>query len=138
MSAAALAAARVPGLQGVHVGTIALATGVVVEAVASRIMTRGVVAELKAGPSPRAAIASGAAGSATADTATADAAAAASTAANPDPAATDSTAATTGAADSGPTAPAAANPRRYRECRNPVCSRVGRCRPSSASTCPWR
>ena len=40
MSAAALAAARVPGLQGVHVGTIALATGVVVEAVASRIMTR--------------------------------------------------------------------------------------------------
>ena len=52
MSAVALAAARVPGLQGVHVGTIALATGVVVEAVASRIMTRGVVAELLAGPSP--------------------------------------------------------------------------------------
>lgn len=50
MSAAALAAARVPGLQGVHVGTIALATGVVVEAVASRVMTRGVVAELQAGP----------------------------------------------------------------------------------------
>ncbi len=55
MSAVALAAARVPGLQGVHVGTIALATGVVVEAVASRIMTRGVVAELLAGPSPPAA-----------------------------------------------------------------------------------
>ena len=55
MSAAALAAARVPGLQGVHVGTIALATGVVVEAAASRIMTRGVVAELLAGPSPPAA-----------------------------------------------------------------------------------
>ncbi len=52
MSAVALAAARVPGLQGVHVGTIALATGVVVEAVASRVMTRGVVAELLAGPSP--------------------------------------------------------------------------------------
>ena len=56
MSAVALAAARVPGLQGVHVGTIALATGVVVEAVASRIMTRGVVAELLAGPPPPAAM----------------------------------------------------------------------------------
>ena len=61
MSAVALAAARVPGLQGVHVGTLALATGVVVEAVASRIMTRGVVAELKAGPSTHAAVAPGAA-----------------------------------------------------------------------------
>ena len=55
MSAVALAAARVPGLQGVHVGTIALATGVVVEAVASRVMTRRVVAELLAGPAPAAA-----------------------------------------------------------------------------------
>ncbi len=55
MSAAALAAARTPGLQGVHVGTIALATGVVVEAVASRVMTRGVVAELQAGPAAPAA-----------------------------------------------------------------------------------
>ena len=50
MSAAALAAARAPGLQGVHVGAIALATGVVVEAVASRVMTRHVVAALQAGP----------------------------------------------------------------------------------------
>ena len=50
MTAAALAAAQVPGLQGVHVGTIALATGVVVEAVASRVMTRHVVASLQATP----------------------------------------------------------------------------------------
>ena len=64
MSAAALAAARVPGLQGVHVGTIALATGVVVEAVASRVMTRGVVAELTAD--------SGLAGSAPTDSGSAD------------------------------------------------------------------
>ena len=50
MSAAALAAAQAPGLQGVHVGTIALAVGVVVEAVASRVMTRDVVAALHAAP----------------------------------------------------------------------------------------
>ena len=61
MSAAALAAARVPGLQGVHVGTIALATGVVVEAVASRVMTRGVVAELLENTRRGAAIDTGAA-----------------------------------------------------------------------------
>ena len=86
MSAAALAAARVPGLQGVHVGTIALATGVVVEAVASRVMTRHVVEELQAGP---------------ADSAAADRAAA-SAAAQPDPV----------AADSAPAVSAAANPGR--------------------------
>ena len=50
MSAAALAAARAPGLEGVHVGTLALAVGVIVEAVASRLMTRDVVAALRAGP----------------------------------------------------------------------------------------
>ena len=50
MTAAALGAVQVPGLQGVHVGTIALATGVVVEAVASRVMTRHVVASLQATP----------------------------------------------------------------------------------------
>ena len=110
MSAVALAAARVPGLQGVHVGTLALATGVVVEAVASRIMTRGVVAELQAGPPPHAAFGSSAAGSAAAETATADGAAAAPAAANPGPAATDSSVAITGAADSDPTARATANP----------------------------
>ncbi len=49
MSAAALAAARAPGLEGVHVGTLALAVGVIVEAVASRVMTRDVVAALQAG-----------------------------------------------------------------------------------------
>ena len=49
MSAAAVAAAQSPGLQGVHVATIALAVGVVVEAAASRFMTRGIVAELHAG-----------------------------------------------------------------------------------------
>ena len=48
MSAAALAAARAPGLQGVHVGAVALAAGVVVEAAASRFMTRGIVAGLRA------------------------------------------------------------------------------------------
>ena len=66
MSAAALAAARVPQLEGVHVGTIALATGVVVEAVASRIMTRGVVAELLEGTHRGAAADTGAAGAAAA------------------------------------------------------------------------
>lgn len=49
MSAAALAAARAPEMEGVHVATIALAVGVVVEAAASRFMTRGIVAELRAG-----------------------------------------------------------------------------------------
>ncbi len=66
MSAAALAAARVPELEGVHVGTIALATGVVVEAVASRVMTRGVVAELLEGTHRGAAADTGAAGAAAA------------------------------------------------------------------------
>lgn len=88
MSAVALAAARVPGLQGVHVGTIALATGVVVEAVASRIMTRGVVAELLAGPSHPAAAGSGHASTTAAD----------------------SSAATSRAADSGHAGPADASP----------------------------
>ena len=88
MSAVALAAARVPGLQGVHVGTIALATGVVVEAVASRIMTRGVVAELQAGPSHPAAAGFG----------------------HASPTAADSSAATSRAADSGHAGPADASP----------------------------
>ena len=101
MSAAALVAAQVPGLQGVHVGTIALATGVIVEALASRVMTRGVVAELQAGRPRPAAADSGAAGWAAADPATADRAAAASAAA-------DSSRAESGAA--GPAAPAAAGP----------------------------
>lgn len=88
MSTVALAAARVPGLQGVHVGTIALATGVVVEAVASRIMTRGVVAELLAGPAPPAASGSSAttsraAGSGTASPTTAESGAATSRGAGP-------------------------------------------------------
>ncbi len=81
MSAAALAAARAPGLQGVHVGTIALSVGVVVEAVASRVMTRDVVAALRAGPA-------------------ADAARATARSAAPSP-----------AADSGQAAPAAADSR---------------------------
>ena len=116
MSAVALAAARVPGLQGVHVGTIALATGVVVEAVASRIMTRGVVAELQAGPSPPAAAGSGAAVPAATDTATADSAAAADAAlpaagtGPASPMATDSSAAASRAADSGHAGRAGANP----------------------------
>ncbi|MCY4505332.1 MAG: hypothetical protein OXG35_00005, partial [Acidobacteria bacterium] len=115
MSAAALAAARVPGLQGVHVGTIALATGVVVEAVASRVMTRGVVAELLAGPSPPAAADSGAAVPAAADTATADSAAAAAADASaagsgpPSLTATDSSAAISRAAGAGPASPTAAD-----------------------------
>ena len=115
MSAAALAAARVPGLQGVHVGTIALATGVVVEAVASRIMTRGVVAELQAGPPPPAAADSGAAVPAAADTATADSAAAAAADASaagsgpPSLTATDSSAAISRAAGAGPASPTAAD-----------------------------
>lgn len=59
MSAAALAAARAPSLQGVHVGAIALVTGVVVEALASRVMTRQVVAALPSGPAPSAAAGGG-------------------------------------------------------------------------------
>lgn len=59
MSAAALAAARTPGLQGAHVGAIALATGVVVEALASRAMTRQVVAALPSGPASCAAAGGG-------------------------------------------------------------------------------
>ena len=130
MSAAALAAARVPGLEGVHVGTIALATGVVVEAVASRIMTRGVVAELQTGPARPGAADSGAASSVAADAAAGSAAAnphpsvagsaaeaaaidrpaAMSVAADPAPPTADSSAAMPGAADSGPAAEAAANP----------------------------
>lgn len=53
MSAVAFLGAQVPGLSGVHVGTLALSVGVVVEAVASRWMTREVVASLIAGPSAR-------------------------------------------------------------------------------------
>ena len=46
MSLVAMVASRYPSLQGVHVGTVALASGVVVEAVASRWMTRDVVSML--------------------------------------------------------------------------------------------
>ena len=46
MSIVALAASRSPALQGVHVGAAALAIGVVVEAVASRWMTREIVSKL--------------------------------------------------------------------------------------------
>ena len=46
MSIVALAASRIPGVHGVHVGAAALASGVVVEAAASRWMTRGVVSML--------------------------------------------------------------------------------------------
>ncbi len=49
MTVAALVAARVPGLHGIHVGTIALSTGVIVEALASRFMTRHVVASIESG-----------------------------------------------------------------------------------------
>ena len=97
MSAAALAAARVPGLQGVHVGTIALAVGVVVEALASRVMTRGVVAELQAAPPHPVA---GEAGSA-AEAATAERAQAASAAADPGSPAAGSGAAGSAASDPG-------------------------------------
>ena len=54
MSIVALVASRMPALQGVHVGTAALAIGVVVEAVASRWMTREVVSTLLDGPPDRA------------------------------------------------------------------------------------
>ena len=112
MSAAALAAARTPGLQGVHVGTIALAAGVVVEALASRVMTRGVVAELQATPAATPAADARGAGSAAADAATPGHAADADGAGDPDPAATGSGATEPTAADSaaGPAAPAPAGP----------------------------
>ena len=47
MTAAAVVTAQLPGFQGVHVGATALAVGVVVEALASRLMTRRIVAELR-------------------------------------------------------------------------------------------
>ncbi len=50
MSAVAFLGAQLPGLSGVHVGALALAVGVVVEGVASRWMTREVVARLTTGP----------------------------------------------------------------------------------------
>jgi Na+-driven multidrug efflux pump len=50
MSAVAFFGAQMPGLTGVHVGTLALSVGVVVEAVASRWMTREVVARITSGP----------------------------------------------------------------------------------------
>ena len=46
MSVVALVASRVPSLQGVHIGATALAIGVVVEAVASRWMSRELVSML--------------------------------------------------------------------------------------------
>ena len=46
MSIVALAASRSPAFQGVHVGATALAIGVIVEAVASRWMTREIVSQL--------------------------------------------------------------------------------------------
>ena len=53
MSVVAFLGAQMPGLSGIHVGTLALSCGVVVEAVASRWMTREVVARLAAGaPAP--------------------------------------------------------------------------------------
>ena len=60
MTVTALVASRMPGLQGVHVGTAALAVGVVVEAVASRWMTRELVATLCDREPSRAALTPGA------------------------------------------------------------------------------
>ena len=54
MSIVALVASRIPSLQGVHVGAAALAVGVVVEAVASRWMTREIVSKLLDGQLERA------------------------------------------------------------------------------------
>jgi hypothetical protein len=54
MSVTALVASRMPALQGVHVAAAALAIGVVVEALASRWMTREVVAMLIDGTLDRA------------------------------------------------------------------------------------
>ncbi len=115
MSAVALAAARVPGLQGVHVGTIALATGVVVEAVASRVMTRGVVAELLAGPPSPAAAESSAATSRAAGSGPAS------------PAAAESGAATARGAGPGHAGPGDANP---------AATDVRNSRPADALTMP--
>ena len=49
MSVVALTASRIPWLQGAHIGAAALAIGVVVEAMASRWMTREIVSMLLAG-----------------------------------------------------------------------------------------
>ena len=46
MSATAFVAYRLGTLEGAHIGALALSTGVVVEAVASKLMTRGIVPEL--------------------------------------------------------------------------------------------
>ena len=54
MSIVAVVASRIPSLQGVHVGAAALAVGVVVEAVASRWMTREIVSKLLDGQLERA------------------------------------------------------------------------------------
>ena len=54
MSIVALVASRILSLQGVHVGAAALAVGVVVEAVASRWMTREIVSKLLDGQLERA------------------------------------------------------------------------------------
>ena len=54
MSIVALAASPSPALQGVHVGAAALAIGVVIEAVASRWMTREIVSKLLDGRLDRA------------------------------------------------------------------------------------
>jgi len=54
MTVVALAASQLPGTRGVHVGAAALAVGVVVEALASRWMTREVVATLVGGGLDRA------------------------------------------------------------------------------------
>ncbi len=121
MSAAALVAAQAPGLHGVHVGTIALATGVIVEALASRVMTRHVVASLQAGPADpatadRAATAPAdpdPAATAPTDTAATDTAAtdtAATDTAATDTAATDTAPTDTAPTDTAPTEPPAAGP----------------------------
>ncbi|MEE2963794.1 MAG: hypothetical protein VX427_06540 [Acidobacteriota bacterium] len=47
MTVTALAAAQVIGLRGIHVAALALSVGVVVEAAASRLMTRELVARLR-------------------------------------------------------------------------------------------
>ena len=54
MTGTAIVAAQIPTLEGVHVGTLALAVGVVVEALASWIMTRHLVARLEAEESSQA------------------------------------------------------------------------------------
>ena len=54
MSIVVLAASPSPALQGVHVGAAALAIGVVIEAVASRWMTREIVSKLLDGRLDRA------------------------------------------------------------------------------------